>query len=103
MNTSRLVPASSQSGSLKSSQRLLWRLLGGLAFAGLIGWLLVLNLDDGGKAQPYRWFSPQEAARQCAVEAGITANSPGQAMTTGQLGLLTACMDRELARAGMAP
>ena len=75
MNTSRLAPASNQSGNLTSSQRLLWRLLGGLALAGLIGWLLLLNLGDGNETQPYRSFTPQEAASQCAVETGITANS----------------------------
>jgi len=102
MNTSRLAPASNQSGGLTSSQRLLWRLLGGLALAGLIGWLLLLNLGDGNETQPYRSFTPQEAASQCAVETGITANDPGQPMTNAQLNLLTACMDREIARAGLA-
>ena len=95
MNTSRLAPASNQSGGLTSSQRLLWRLLGGLA-------LLLLNLGDGNETQPYRSFTPQEAASQCAVETGITANDPGQPMTNAQLNLLTACMDREIARAGLA-
>jgi hypothetical protein len=78
-----------------------WRLLGAILFAMLIGWLLMLNTAGGDTApQPYRPFTPQDAARQCAIEAGITANQPGQRIPAEQLNRLGTCMDREIARAG---
>lgn len=74
-----------------------------IGFAGLVGWLLVLNTtQEGPGSLPYRPLTPQAAAQKCSAEAGITRNEPGTRLSIVQMERLTACMDREISANGFA-
>lgn len=74
--------------------------VGAIAYVALIGWLLALNTSsDTDSRFQYRPINPQEFARKCSIEAGVTENPPGERISARQTDLLSNCMDRELARA----